>query len=218
MPEMQFAEPADAPTMLRIARRGGRTDIATRVLDLAETRAKINHEIPLFVAVALHCRGLYDEDIDTIRRAIDLLRPVKRPLPLVNALQDVAALESSLARAIAALDEALALTVAAGAERQAARIRRRLRDLGVRRPRAMLGPEADSHDTDGRLTRAQQDVVRLVVDGATNREVAAALSLSPHTVSTHLRHAFAKLRVTSRAELAVALREQTETGGGTTTD
>jgi len=218
MPEMQFAEPADAPTMLRIARRGGRADIATRVLDLAETRAKINHEIPLFVAVALHCRGLYDEDIDTIGRAIDVLRPVRLALPLVNALQDVAALESSPARAIAALDEALALTVAPGAERQAARIRRHLRDLGVRRPRAILGPQADSHDTDGRLTPAQQDVVRLVVDGATNREVAAALSLSPHTVSTHLRHAFAKLGVTSRAELAVALREQSETGGDTTTN
>jgi DNA-binding CsgD family transcriptional regulator len=215
--EMQFTEPADAPTMLRIARRGGRPDIATRVLDLAETRAKINHEIPLFVAVALHCRGLYDEDIDTVGRAIDVLRPVRRPLPLANALEDVAELESSPARGIAALDEALALTVEAGAERQAARIRRHLRDLGVRRPRAIVRPEADSHGTDGRLTRAQQDVVRLVVDGATNREVAAALSLSPHTVSTHLRHAFTKLGVTSRAELAVALREQTETGGDTAT-
>ena len=217
MPEMQFAEPADAPTMLRIARLGGRADIATRVLDLAELRAKINHEIPLFVAVGLHCRGLYDEDNDTIGRAIAVLRPLGRALPLANALRDSADLESSPVRAVAALDEALALTISTGAERQAARIRRRLRDLGVRRPHGTVRSEAGTDEAGRRLTRAQQNVVRLVVDGATNREVAAALSLSPHTVSTHLRHAFAKLGVTSRAELAVALREQPESGSDTAT-
>jgi DNA-binding CsgD family transcriptional regulator len=42
----------------------------------------------------------------------------------------------------------------------------------------------------------------LVARGATNREVAAQLFLSPHTVSTHLRHAFVKVGVRSRTELA----------------
>ena len=49
----------------------------------------------------------------------------------------------------------------------------------------------------------------LVGAGATNRDVAARLVLSPHTVSTHLRHAFVKLDINSRVELAriVAQRE-----------
>lgn len=38
--------------------------------------------------------------------------------------------------------------------------------------------------------------------GVSNREVAAQLFLSPHTVSTHLHHAFTKVRVRSRTELA----------------
>jgi DNA-binding CsgD family transcriptional regulator len=40
-----------------------------------------------------------------------------------------------------------------------------------------------------------------VARGLTNRQVAGNLSLSPHTVSSHLRRAFTKLDVTSRAEL-----------------
>jgi DNA-binding CsgD family transcriptional regulator len=40
-----------------------------------------------------------------------------------------------------------------------------------------------------------------VAQGRTNREVAAQLFLSRHTVDSHIRHAFAKLRVSSRVEL-----------------
>jgi DNA-binding CsgD family transcriptional regulator len=36
----------------------------------------------------------------------------------------------------------------------------------------------------------------------TNREVAERLFVSTHTVSTHLRHVFAKLGISSRVELA----------------
>jgi DNA-binding CsgD family transcriptional regulator len=51
------------------------------------------------------------------------------------------------------------------------------------------------------LTSQQLHVVRLVAEGATNKEVAAQLFLSPRTVDHHLRNVFAKLGISSRAEL-----------------
>ncbi|MDX3109896.1 response regulator transcription factor [Nonomuraea angiospora] len=51
------------------------------------------------------------------------------------------------------------------------------------------------------MTASELRVVRLVAQGMTNREAADALFLSPHTVDSHLRHAFAKLGVNSRVEL-----------------
>ncbi|MFD3535684.1 LuxR C-terminal-related transcriptional regulator [Streptomyces sp. NPDC058664] len=53
----------------------------------------------------------------------------------------------------------------------------------------------------GRLTPQQQRIARLVAGGATNREVADRLSLSPRTVDHHLRSVFARLGIRSRVEL-----------------
>jgi DNA-binding CsgD family transcriptional regulator len=44
-------------------------------------------------------------------------------------------------------------------------------------------------------------VVELVAEGATNPEAAKRLGISPHTVNTHLRNAYTKLKINSRAEL-----------------
>lgn len=44
-------------------------------------------------------------------------------------------------------------------------------------------------------------MAELVIEGASNPEVAQRLSLSPHTVNTHLRHVYSKLGVNSRTEL-----------------
>jgi DNA-binding CsgD family transcriptional regulator len=52
------------------------------------------------------------------------------------------------------------------------------------------------------LTPAEEQVARLVAEGRTNREVAAALFLSVHTVDAHLRRVYRKLQVRSRTELA----------------
>jgi predicted ATPase/class 3 adenylate cyclase/DNA-binding CsgD family transcriptional regulator len=52
------------------------------------------------------------------------------------------------------------------------------------------------------LTPAELDVVRLVAEGFTNKDVATRLFISPRTVQAHLAHVFAKLGVTSRMQLA----------------
>ena len=52
------------------------------------------------------------------------------------------------------------------------------------------------------LTPAELDVVRLVAEGLTNKDVAARLFVSPRTVQAHLAHVFTKLGVTTRTQLA----------------
>jgi len=60
------------------------------------------------------------------------------------------------------------------------------------------------------LTDAEVPVVRLAGQGLTNAQVAARLFLSRYTVETHLKHAFAKLGVESRAELAALVAGRAE--------
>jgi DNA-binding CsgD family transcriptional regulator/tetratricopeptide (TPR) repeat protein len=52
------------------------------------------------------------------------------------------------------------------------------------------------------LTEREYTVARLVMDGLTNREIAAELYLSPKTVSAHVEHILTKLGVGRRAEIA----------------
>jgi two-component system response regulator DesR len=50
------------------------------------------------------------------------------------------------------------------------------------------------------LSPRERDVLALLVTGATNREIAAALHLSPHTVKEHTSGVYRKLDVRNRAE------------------
>ncbi|HEU5262987.1 MAG TPA: response regulator transcription factor [Gaiellaceae bacterium] len=57
------------------------------------------------------------------------------------------------------------------------------------------GPEGD-------LTDREREVLRLVADGATNREIASQLYISQNTVSFHMKNILAKLHLKNRAQAA----------------
>jgi DNA-binding CsgD family transcriptional regulator len=106
---------------------------------------------------------------------------------------------------IDALDRALILYTDAGATWDASRVGARMRGHGVRR--RLLTPARPPIGWKS-LTASELTVAQLVGQGLTNRDVAARLFVSPHTVSSHLRHVFTKLGVNSRVELARLLSEQ----------
>lgn len=59
------------------------------------------------------------------------------------------------------------------------------------------------------LTPREREVLRLLVEDHTQKEIAETLFISPHTVDTHLRNIYAKLEVHSRSGAIVkALRER----------
>jgi len=61
-------------------------------------------------------------------------------------------------------------------------------------------------ESDG-LTQREREVLELVVTGATNREIAAALYISENTVNFHMKHILAKLHLKNRAQaVAYAIR------------
>jgi DNA-binding CsgD family transcriptional regulator len=74
-----------------------------------------------------------------------------------------------------------------------------------------LAPETDTADEQSprpspeagwsSLTPTERSVAAIIAEGATNREAAARLYLSRHTIDYHLRQIFRKLGVTSRVEL-----------------
>jgi DNA-binding CsgD family transcriptional regulator len=64
-------------------------------------------------------------------------------------------------------------------------------------------PSASSTIT-GALSGRQRDVLRLIVQGMSNKEIARALNLAEGTVKIHVAGLFGKLRVHRRAAVAVA--------------
>ncbi len=58
------------------------------------------------------------------------------------------------------------------------------------------------------FTHRQEEIAALVARGLSNRQIASELSISEHTVATHLRRMLKKLGLRSRAELAAWVSEQ----------
>ena len=59
------------------------------------------------------------------------------------------------------------------------------------------------HKTNGKLTPREVEIARLVITGASNKEIGDRLHLSVLTVKRHLSNIFTKLNITSRMQLAI---------------
>lgn len=73
---------------------------------------------------------------------------------------------------------------------------------------AMLGQLTIQGEERGQLTPREEEVLGLVVEGQTNREIAYNLGISEKTVEKHLHNVFKKLDVSSRVEAAVLAVEE----------
>ncbi len=67
--------------------------------------------------------------------------------------------------------------------------------------RERLAADREARESVARLSEREREVLSLVVEGLTNKEIARALSLSPRTVEAHRANLSAKLQVGSLAQL-----------------
>jgi ATP/maltotriose-dependent transcriptional regulator MalT len=96
---------------------------------------------------------------------------------------------------------------ALGTDRWAERARQELRASGERSRRRI--PE-----TRDELTPQELQIATLAASGLSNRDIGQQLYLSPRTVASHLYRLFPKLGITSRSQLAGALRIDGESSVG----
>jgi DNA-binding NarL/FixJ family response regulator len=137
-----------------------------------------------------------------LEEAVDLYRSSPAPFEAARALLELARALEALERPEQALEYAL-------------RAAETFEGLGARRDALLtgklvtaLGGRSTALKRAG-LTAREMDVLSLVADGLSNRQIGERLIVSEHTVHRHLANVYAKLGVSSRAA-AVALVAQRE--------
>jgi ATP/maltotriose-dependent transcriptional regulator MalT len=119
--------------------------------------------------------------------ALPVLRDAYRRWQELGAVYEAAGTSVRLAEAYRGL----------GDEASAALELRRAEETYVR-----LGADRRARSLPDGLTQREGEVLRLVADGRSNREVAEALFISDRTVARHLTNIFNKIGVTSRTQAA----------------
>ncbi|BBZ39455.1 helix-turn-helix transcriptional regulator [Mycobacterium conspicuum] len=186
----------------RVAAAAGDAGLRAQVLHAVKVLTREEPGAPLFNAVAQHARAILERDPDALIAAAKSLSELSRPLLHAAAAEDAG---TELARAnrtpegLDQLNVAFETYLRCGATADAQRIGQALRAHGI--SRRVVGKPRPQTGIDS-LTDSELKVVHLVAAGSTNREVAQRLYLSPHTVNSHLRSAFAKLGIRSRRELS----------------
>jgi DNA-binding CsgD family transcriptional regulator len=177
------------PAHIEIALVAGEVDEARAAcLELQELASR--YESAMLDAIAAHAEGAVDLAGGNVSSALAKLRQAQRIWLELDAPYEVARTRELIAKACAGLgdDEASSL------ELQAAR--ELFEGLGAASDLARIAPAP--RGTYG-LSERELEVLRLVATGKSNREIAATLVISEHTVARHLQNMYAKLGLPSRA-------------------
>jgi NarL family two-component system response regulator LiaR len=160
-------------------------DLIMPGMDGLEATRYLSNHLPHSRILVLTSFAGDDKVFPAIRAgALGYLLKDSGPQDLVEAIQQVHRGESSLHPSVA---------------------RRVLRELAERR--RPTGPCEQSLDTDP-LTERQVEVLQLVAQGHSNREISSLLMISEATVRTHVSNILCKLNLCSRTQAALyALRE-----------
>jgi DNA-binding NarL/FixJ family response regulator len=161
------------------------------------------------IALRAHAAVIRDQAGEHLAEAVRLLESAQARYDLAQALFDLGGHLRRTGRpadARAPLLRAQDLAQRAGALPLAQQARQELLAAGARpRRTALTGPDA--------LTSAERRVAGLAADGLSNRQIAQHLFITQATVETHLRHAYHKLGITSRASLPPMAHQLTTTAG-----
>jgi len=178
------------PAYAEIMLTAGDVDEAHRAcLELAEIAAR--SESAMLGAIAAHVRGAVALAEGDAQAAVTALRDARRVWQELDAPYEVARVRVLTGFACRALgdDDTAALELEAA--------RSVFEQLGAAPDLARLESTTEPRKTHG-LSAREVEVLRLVAAGKTNRQIAADLVVSEHTVARHVQNIFAKLRVSSR--------------------
>ena len=179
--------------------------LANGLANLARARGAADPELFAAAAAAWHAISRpYPEAIAQLRRAETLVAKGERE-DAAARLADVVTIATALGAA----------WLTAEAEGLASRARLPVPALATSAAAAVLDDGSGDEDPFG-LTPRERQVIALVAEGATNREIGAQLFMAEKTASVHVSRILAKLDVRSRTEAAaVAHRLGLDgTGGG----
>ena len=206
-PGLLIGDPALPAWLARTALAAGDRELAASAARTVQALADAHPGFPALAAAAAHSQGLARRDAGRLAEAA-----TQHPDPWAraSAAEDLGVLhgrQGDRDQAIHYLKEALDGYRQVGADRDQARIRRRLRQLGIRH-RHWATPPTRPVTGWHSLTDTEQVVADLVSQGLNNKQVAARMYISIHTVAHHLRQAFRKLHIASRYELTRIVIEQ----------
>jgi DNA-binding CsgD family transcriptional regulator len=190
-------EPGAAAWLVRLALAQGDRRRAQSVVAAAEKLAADNRPYACISAIALHARGLLDRDVGALQQAASLHY---QPWARASAAEDAGVALAELGRGDESRSHfafAVSEYLLAGSERDASRVRARIRTARTER-RTRIERPLEGWES---LTDGERRVVALVAEGLTNRQAAERAFLSRHTVDSHLRQAYRKLNISSRVAL-----------------
>ena len=192
------------PDLIEAYARLGRVREATRVLERFAEEAAATSRVWALAAGA-RCRGLLDDDFEAaFAEALGWHERIEMPFERARTelcLGERRRRAGRRADARSPLRSALRTFERLGSTPWSERARSELRATGERVRRR--GPAVTDQ-----LTPHELRVALVVARGATNREAAAELFVSPKTVDFHLRHVYRKLGISSRVELVRVLAER----------